>query len=304
MTPPTSHPRSGFTLAAALSALGAIAVSAIIASASSLWARSGWWGLSTLFAVVWALELSALALASRRTPLKAIRLATLGALLGAGSLLIAGAGLLGARLAAESSLSFAHADTFTTHWALHERLAALHSLTLTVGAALLIPFIAAEVTLWWVVRRRERDVARGDMQAAHESTTPRLLEVGASLLLFAAGAGVIATSYAAPVPYAERPEKARLSSIQTAAASHDWDAACSQLRTAVRNNGAPVVKHDLPGAGSLARLCIQGRITRLSQAGIACNTLVAGNEPLASLAGGGRKVVAMCRSQRTASRAL
>lgn len=304
MDTPDNDTRSTFSLVALVTPLVALGLAVAIAFGSGLWARSGWWGLSVLFAVVWGLELSALALGSRQAPGRALRFATLGAVLGTGAFLIAGFGLLGARLSAESALSFASADSFVMHWALHEKLAALHHLTAAVGAALLVPFLLSECTLWWVIRRRERDVARGDIEAAHETTEPRLLELAGTLLLFAAGAAVVAGSYAAPVPYAERPEKARLAQIDRSAARHNWDAACDQLRTAVENNGAKVVEHDLPGAHKLAGLCIQGRISRLQKAGVGCGALVASDEPLAALVGGGRKVVASCERGRSPDKTL
>lgn len=283
-------------LAAALVALG---VAAIVMATGHLWPNSGIWTGTLVFAEVWGLALSALARGSR-SPARALRLATAGALLCAGSLAIAGFGLLQARLSAESIYSLTGAHPLEAGWALHAKLAALHGRTLAAGAVLLVPFMFAEVTLWWMIRRRERDVAGGDPAAAHESTEPRVLELGGTLLLFAFGAAVLAGSYAAPVPFAQPPAQARLQQIQRSAAQHKWDAACSQLRTAVGISGARAVEHDLHGARRLARLCIDGRIARLDGAGIGCEMLAAGDEPLATLAGGNRRVIAICEQRRRA----
>lgn len=295
--------RSRFSFVALVSALIAIAIAVVIVAASGLWARISWWGLSTLFAVVWGLELSAVALGSRqRASADAIRWATLGAVLGAGSLLLAGFGLFGARLSAESVSSFTSADWFDVQWAVHQKLAALHDLTLAASVVLVVPFLLTEATLWWALRGRERDVASADMQAAHEATTPHVLELAGTLLLFAAGAAVLAGSYVAPVPYAQPPAQARLQRIQHEAAQHHWDNACGQLRTAVVNRGAQTVRHELPGASKLARLCVQGRISRLQKAGVGCDVLITGDEPLAALAGGGPEVVASCERHRAATK--
>lgn len=278
-----------------VAALVAVGIAVAFVALFGLWPRSGWWGLSAVIAVVWGLELSAIALGIRRNPRGALALATLGALLGAGALLIAGFGLLTARLSAESVFSFTSGDPFVVHWALHEKLAALHDLTLATGVALFVPFLMTEATLWWLVRRREDDVARGDAVAARENTGPRVFELGVTLLLFAAGVAVLAGSYVAPVPYAQHPDEARLRQIRSTAADHHWDMACSQLRTAVRSNGVQRVKRDLPGAPALARVCMAGRIARLQRAGVDCSVLVAENDPLTPLAGGGRELVASCK---------